>query len=296
MVEEAQDTICQAVEALDGTSFHEDRWVRPEGGSGRTRVLQDGCVFEKAGVNSSVLHGTLPAAMAKLASSNIDKGLGHEAYDFFAAGVSLILHPHNPMAPTFHASFRYFELLRDGEPITWWFGGGADITPAYVFEEDVVHFHGMFKDVCDRHDPAFYPQFKKNADDYFYLPHRGERRGLGGILFNNMNDRPKEALFAFVKECAHTFVPASMPIIARRKDQPFTEQQKAWQAVRRSRYVEFNLLYDRGTIFGLKMAVRPESILVSMPRTAQWEYNQDITPGSPEAVLLDLTRTPKDWV
>jgi coproporphyrinogen III oxidase len=216
---------------------------------------------------------------------------------FFAAGVSLVLHPHNPMAPTAHANYRYFERGGGGDeaPAAWWFGGGADLTPAYLFEEDVRHFHRAHKVACDRHDPKLYPRFKRWCDEYFYLPHRGEARGVGGIFFDDLCDRDPAALLSFCRDCADAFVPAYLPIVEQRKDADFTPEQKRWQQLRRGRYVEFNLVYDRGTRFGLKTAGRVESVLMSLPLTARWEYAHEPPAESEEGRLVAVLRAPREW-
>jgi coproporphyrinogen III oxidase len=256
LVRQVQGTICHAIEELDGCTFREDVWTRVEGGGGTSRVLQNGNVFEKAGVNFSALHGTLSA---KAAQDTLGRGglLGDNDITFSATGVSVVIHPYNPMAPSAHANYRYLELepCNSAGPGSWWFGGGADLTPAYLFDEDAMHFHRAHKEACDRHCPSFYPRFKKWCDEYFYIPHRGECRGIGGIFFDNLNQHDPEALFGFVTSCANVFLPAYLPIVERHKDMPFTDAQKHWQQLRRGRYVEFNLTYDRGTLFGLKTAV-----------------------------------------
>jgi coproporphyrinogen III oxidase len=294
MVRAAQDTICTALARVDGGTFREDTWQRPGGGGGTSRVLQDGKVFEKAGVNVSVVHGTLsPEAASKMGGG---KALGERDLDFFATGISLVIHPHNPMAPTAHANYRYFERGDGSLPGSWWFGGGADLTPAYLFEEDAKHFHRAHKIACDAHDPAFYPRFKKWCDEYFYLPHREETRGLGGIFFDDLHDRGRDVLFAFARDCAAAFVPAYVPIVERRMGLPYTEANKLWQALRRGRYVEFNLIYDRGTLFGLKTGGRVESILMSLPLQARWEYDHSPPSGSDEARVTEVLRQPRAWV
>lgn len=202
------------------------------------------------------------------------------------------MHPKNPFCPTMHFNYRYFET--DGG--VWWFGGGTDITPAYLNEEDMKHFHGVYKDACDKHDPEFYTKFKKWADTYFYIPHRGETRGFGGIFFDDLNDRDPEKLFAFAKEGLESVVPAYVPVVAKHMDDPFTQEQKNWQLIRRGRYVEFNLIYDRGTIFGLKTGGRIESILMSLPETARFEYDHHPLPGSPEEAAMNVYKTPRDWL
>lgn len=294
MVHETQDTICSALEAIDEVTYREDSWERSEGGGGRSRVFSGGKVFEKAGVNVSVVHGTLSPQAAK--SMGGGQELGEDDLDFYATGLSLVLHPHNPMAPTVHANYRYFERGKGERPGSWWFGGGADLTPSYLFEEDAQHFHQVHKDACDRHAIADHAHFKKWCDDYFYIKHRNERRGLGGIFFDNLKADDKETCFAFSKDCAESFLPSYLPILERRKDLPYSEQHKAWQQLRRGRYVEFNLVYDRGTTFGLRTNGRIESILMSLPLTARWEYCHEPEPGSEEAKLIALLQEPRDWV
>ena len=295
MVRRIQDVISEAVEQMDGQHLRQDVWTRPEGGGGISRVLQDGNVFEKAGVNVSTVMGTLSGEAVRALK------LGGQATQdsptsFYATGVSVVIHPHNPLAPTIHANYRYFELDNGRTQGSWWFGGGSDLTPAYLIEDDAVHFHHTLKTACDHHDPAFYPRFKKICDDYFYLPHRGERRGIGGIFFDHLNDRDAEFYLAFVTDCAEAFVPAYFPLIEKRKDMPFTAEQKAWQQLRRGRYVEFNLIYDRGTTFGLKTGGRVESILMSLPHTATWEYGHQPVAGSPEARTIEALKNPREWV
>ncbi|XP_010941727.1 oxygen-dependent coproporphyrinogen-III oxidase, chloroplastic isoform X2 [Elaeis guineensis] len=306
MIREAQDDVCAAIEAADGGGrFKEDVWSRSGGGGGISRVLQDGGVREKAGVNVSVVYGVMPPEAYRAAKGEPGAGGGDSSVKagpvpFFAAGISSVLHPKNPFAPTLHFNYRYFETdtPKDapGAPRQWWFGGGTDLTPAYIFEEDVKHFHMIQKQACDKFDPSFYPRFKKWCDDYFFIKHRGERRGLGGIFFDDLNDYDQEMLLTFSTECTKSVVPAYIPIIERRKDMPFTEQHKAWQQLRRGRYVEFNLVYDRGTTFGLKTGGRIESILVSLPLTARWEYDHQPEEGSEEWKLLDACINPKEWI
>lgn len=260
-------------------------------------VLSDGDVFEKAGVNLAVVYGTMPAEALKAATDGgMDRRGGRKAGDavpFFACGLSSVMHPKNPFCPTMHFNYRYFEI--DGK--TWWFGGGTDITPAYLDEKDIRHFHKTYKEACDKHDPLFYPKFKKWADDYFRIPHRNENRGLGGIFYDDLQDRSPDELTAFAKDCLDAVVPAYGPIILKHKADSFTPQQKAWQLLRRGRYVEFNLVYDRGTIFGLKTGGRIESILMSLPKLAGWEYNNLPPPGSREDEILRLFQNPKeDWI
>jgi coproporphyrinogen III oxidase len=215
-----------------------------------------------------------------------------ERVPFFACGLSCVMHPRNPHCPTMHFNYRYFET--DGG--VWWFGGGTDITPAYLDVEDMKHFHGTYKKIMDKHDPAFYPKFKKNADDYFVIAHRGETRGLGGVFYDDLNDREPEKLFNLASDCLDGVVPAYLPIIDKHQHDKFTQQEKEWQLIRRGRYTEFNLVYDRGTIFGLKTGGRIESILMSLPETARWEYDHHPAPGSKEEEILQVFKKPRDWV
>jgi len=293
----SQSSICKAIEELDGEGkFREDAWVRESGGGGISRVMSGGKVFEKAGVNLSVVYGTMPQEALKAATERgVDRAKGMapgERVPFFACGLSSVMHPKNPFAPTMHFNYRYFET--DGG--VWWFGGGTDITPSYLDEADMKHFHGTYKSACDKHDLEFYPKFKKWADEYFRIPHRGETRGLGGIFFDDLNDRDPELLLAFAEEGLNSVVPAYGPIVAKHQNDPFTDRQKEWQLMRRGRYVEFNLVYDRGTIFGLKTGGRIESILMSLPETARWEYDHRVEEGSKEEEVLQVFRNARDWV
>ena len=281
-IQQLQDEICGGLERLDGKSrFREDRWERAGGGGGRTRVLEDGAVLEKAGVNTSVVFGELEEAFAKRL-----QGQGRQ---FWAGGLSLVLHPRNPYVPTVHANFRF---IHQGDKA--WFGGGADLTPYYLFEEDAAHFHRTLKAACDKHDAAYYPHFKETCDKYFHLRHRDETRGVGGIFFEDLGgDLERE--FEFVKDAGRAFLPAYLPIAELRKGTPYGEPQRFWQEVRRGRYVEFNLVYDRGTIFGLETRGRTESILMSLPPQARWRYEHHPVPGSHEAKLVEVLRQPRDW-
>jgi coproporphyrinogen III oxidase len=297
MCREAQIKITSAIEDIDGKgTFQEDAWVRANGGGGMSRVLSGGEVFEKAGVNLSVVYGSMPQeALASATERGVDRAKGYkegERVPFFACGLSSVMHPKNPHAPTMHFNYRYFET--DGG--VWWFGGGTDITPSYINEDDMKHFHGTYKEVCDNHDPEFYPEFKAWADRYFLIPHRNETRGLGGIFFDDLNDRDPDTIFEFSKEAVNSVVKAYGPIVEAHKDDPFTEKEKQWQLMRRGRYVEFNLVYDRGTVFGLKTGGRIESILMSLPETARWEYDHQPEEGSPEADFIDACRTAREWV
>jgi coproporphyrinogen III oxidase len=281
--QELQDRICRALEALDGPGrFREDTWQRQAGGGGRTRILTEGAVFEKAGVNFSEVHGQLAPEFAGQ--------IPGEGRAFTATGISLVLHPRSPLVPTVHANFRY---LTKGSKN--WFGGGADLTPYYPYREDVVHFHQVWKQVCERHAPLVeYRRLKQWCDEYFFLPHRGEPRGVGGIFFDYL-EGDWEVRFAFVRDAGDHFLDAYQPIVERRRTEPYTEAQRRFQAYRRGRYVEFNLLYDRGTVFGLKTGGRVESILMSLPPLACWEYDYHPAPGSREAELYEVFLKPRDW-
>ncbi|KAK9838530.1 hypothetical protein WJX81_005837 [Elliptochloris bilobata] len=302
-IREAQNAICAAVEAEDGEGrFREDAWCRPGGGGGVSRVMQNGRVWEKAGVGVSVVYGTMPpeayraargAAAVKSPSGN---GASAGGVPFFAAGISSVMHPHNPFAPTMHFNYRYFETEDwNGIPGQWWFGGGTDITPAYVNEADMRHFHGTYKAVCDRHDPEYYARFKAWADEYFFCKHREQRRGLGGIFFDDLNHKPRDEIMAFSSDALGAVEESYLPLVRAHKGDAYTEQNKRWQAMRRGLYVEYNLVYDRGTTFGLKTAGRIESILMSLPLHARWEYCPDVEPGSPEAELVDACAHPRTW-
>jgi coproporphyrinogen III oxidase len=296
MARALQEEICGALERIDGRArFGTDTWQRTAGGGGTSRILQDGCAFEKAGVNVAEVHGTLSAEDLRVALGG-DAVPGQQQAGFYATGLSLVVHPRNPMVPTAHANYRYFELQRSGAAESWWFGGGADLTPSYLFDEDAAHFHRVHKQVCDRFDPSFYPRFKRRCDEYFLIPHRGERRGVGGIFFERLHDRDPEELLAFVSACANAFLPAYLPIVQRRSNLPFSEDQRRWQQLRRGRYAEFNLAYDRGTLFGLKTGGRAESILMSLPPLARWAYDHHPAPGSTEACLVEVLRSPREWV
>ena len=280
-VEHIQDELIGALERLDGKgSFERDRWERPGGGGGVTAILSDGGLFEQAGVNRSAVWGEFgDLALARM---------GGTEREFYATGVSLVLHPRSPMVPTIHANFRYFERGAGA-----WFGGGSDLTPYYPHEEDARHFHLTWKRACDAHDPSYYPRFKKWCDEYFYLPHRGEMRGVGGIFFDELRG-DLEATFAFVRDCGSAFISSYEPIAHRRRDERFGERERAFQLYRRGRYVEFNLLYDRGTSFGLATNGRTESILMSLPPLARWQYGWTAEPGSREEVALRFFQ-PRDW-
>ncbi|KAG0249491.1 Coproporphyrinogen-III oxidase [Mortierella polycephala] len=299
-VKRIQIEITSELEKVDGQAkFKIDQWTRAEGGDGISMVLQDGKVFEKAGVGVSVVYGMLPpAAVAQMRAEHPNISDSKDPLPFFATGISCVVHPHNPNAPTVHFNYRYFELgSKDGdEPVSWWFGGGCDLTPTILYEEDAVHFHKVIKEACDQHDPRYYKDFKKWCDDYFYIAHRGERRGIGGIFFDDLDDKSADELFAFVQTCGKAFVEQYVPIMEKRKNMPFTEQDKRWQQLRRGRYVEFNLVYDRGTKFGLLTpGARIESILMTMPLTARWEYMHE-PDLQVHGKLMDVLHTPKDWI
>ncbi len=276
-----QARIVEALEALDGKRFRADSWQRPEGGGGLSRILEEGGVFERGGVNFSRVQGReLPPS-----ASASRPQLAGRPYD--AMGVSLVLHPRNPYVPTVHLNTRFFSTI-DEQPI-WWFGGGMDLTPYYGFEEDARHFHATCREAVGEH----YPRFKRWCDEYFYLRHRGEPRGIGGIFFD---DLAEPASFALVQAVGARFLDAYLPIVARRKEHPYGERERAFQAYRRGRYVEFNLVYDRGTLFGLQSGGRTESILMSLPPRAEWRYDWRPEPGSAEARLYSDFLRPRDWL
>jgi coproporphyrinogen III oxidase len=284
---ELQTDICRVLAEVDGSAeFTADAWQRPGGGGGVARVLEGGALFEKAGVNWSSVDGELPAELAD--------HMPGEGRTFRASGVSLVLHPRSPMVPTTHANFR---CLTRGNAL--WFGGGSDLTPYYLFREDAVHFHAALAGACDRHRPiGDYDRFKAWCDEYFFLPHRGETRGVGGVFFDYLGakgEHPAEQVFDFVCDLGRSFVQAYVPIAQRRQTEPYGDLERAWQLRRRGRYVEFNLIYDRGTLFGLKTNGRVESILMSLPPLVRWDYDVMATPGSPEADLLAHLR-PIDWL
>ena len=290
-----QDTICAALEKADGKAiFRTDEWEREEGrgGGGRTRVMENGNVFEKGGVNSSVVFGAVNDAMRKQ--------LEIEGKSWFACGLSLVIHPRNPYIPTIHANWRFFELYdAEGYVTDRWFGGGADLTPYYLFEEDARHFHQTIKNVLDPFGPELYPQYKKNCDEYFSNTHRNkETRGIGGIFYDHLrpaDEADAEKLLSFQQHNGDAFLEAYLPIVEKRKDIPYSDREISWQEIRRGRYVEFNLIHDRGTLFGLKTKGRTESILMSLPPRARWVYDYHPQPGSKEDELLQVCLNPRDW-
>ena len=292
-IHQLQDRICTALELEDGAAqFREDLWDRAEGGGGKTRIISGGNVFEKGGVNTSVVFGEVtPMMTAQL------KIHGHQ---WFACGLSLVLHPLNPFVPTVHCNYRMFELQNEAGDVTdRWFGGGTDLTPYYLFEEDARHFHGTYKSVCDQYDLAFYPRFKKQCDNYFVNWHRQEeRRGLGGIFYDYCRpdaEHDVQHWMDFGIACGNAFTDAYLPIVQKRKSQPYQAPQKYWQEIRRGRYVEFNLVHDRGTLFGLKTNGRIESILMSLPPTVRFDYQYQPVSGSPEDLLLQACLHPREW-
>ncbi|KAF7789981.1 hypothetical protein EIP86_000929 [Pleurotus ostreatoroseus] len=334
-----QDRIVTALEGLDPNApkFKRDAWTRAQGGRGQSCVFgmpdasdsaatdARGSVLEKAGVNISIVHGVLPPAAIKQMRADHSSipfdPASQSSLPFFAAGLSLVIHPRNPHAPTSHANYRYFEVTEPAGPgeepgkgkvLAWWFGGGCDLTPSYLYDEDAVHFHKVIKDACDPHGETIYPSFKHWCDEYFWLPHRNEARGVGGIFFDDLCDQPHprlrddqlrprtaDDLFKFVKSCGDAFVPGYVPIVAKRKDTPSTPHQRRWQLLRRGRYVEFNLVYDRGTKFGLMTpGARIESILMSLPETARWEYMSELgtDENTEEGRLMQVIKNPKSWV
>jgi coproporphyrinogen III oxidase len=285
-----QDNICAALVVEDGKEFMQDEWTRAEGGGGRSRVLEDGFVFEKAGVNFSHVHGTqLPPS----ATANRPELAGRS---FQAMGVSLVIHPLNPLVPTSHANVRFFIAEKPGAEPVWWFGGGYDLTPYYLNEDDCRHWHQTARSACDPFGADIYPRYKRWCDDYFHIKHRNEARGIGGLFFDDLNEWEFEKSFAFMQSVGDSYVPAYLPIVARRKNDAYQEAQRQFQLYRRGRYVEFNLVYDRGTIFGLQTGGRTESILMSLPPLVRWDYNWQPQPGTQESALYDVLKEPRDWL
>ncbi|WVQ79463.1 hypothetical protein IAT38_001562 [Cryptococcus sp. DSM 104549] len=301
----------------DAPKFLRDSWIRSQGGEGSSCVLAGGRVFEKAGINVSVVHGMLPPKAQKaMLPDHPSLPEPTETVPFFATGLSIVIHPRNPHVPTVHLNYRYFEIEdpASGKPKAWWFGGGSDLTPSYLVEEDAVHFHKTLKEACDRHDERYWPKFKSWCDKYFFITHRGESRGIGGIFFDDLTSSSPihapavstmpppspEKIFDFVKSASSAFLPAYVPIVYKHMDKPWTEEERRWQQLRRGRYVEFNLVYDRGTKFGLNTpGARIESILMSLPETARWEYMSQMGTegsGTPEAKLIEVLKNPREWV
>lgn len=307
------ENICQAIEQLDGKKFIEQPWNRDKNGNWIggdnsedtiyvDRALHDGNVFEKVGVNYVAIEGELPPGMTfqksgALATPEVDRITGDKGTPYFATGTSFVIHPCNPMVPIAHVNYRYFQLGDGTQPGYWWFGGGADLTPAYLFEEDAVHFHQVHKEVCDKHDSSYYPRFKKWCDEYFYISHRAESRGIGGIFFDHLNERNIQELLSFVTDCTEAFIPAYIPIVERRKDMVFTEENKYWQRIVRGRYVEFILSCDRGARFGLASGmVNTQSVFNCMPPAASWQYDDQPAPGSNEAMLREVLKNSREWL
>lgn len=294
-IHDLQEEICGALEDLDGKArFRRDDWTREGGGGGHTRVIEKGDLFEKGGVNVSTVHGELPELIRE--RFEVEQGW------FWAGGISLVIHPLSPMIPTVHANYRYFELYDDrhmDEIRDRWFGGGADLTPYYLWDEDAAHFHRVLKNACDPHGEELYPRFKKECDKYFYNDHRGEARGIGGLFFDYLRPterRPAEAWYEFTRDIGRSFLDSYLPIVERRKNEPYGDRQRYFQEIRRGRYVEFNLIHDRGTLFGLKTGGRTESILMSLPPRVRWDYDFDLEDGTREAYLLKRLKNPIDWI
>ena len=286
-----QNNICKELEAEDsGAQFTEDSWEREQGGGGRSRVLNDGAAFEQAGVNFSHVFGSqMPAS----ATAHRPELAGR---NFQAMGVSLVIHPHNPYVPTSHANVRFFIAEKEGSDPIWWFGGGFDLTPFYPFQDDVIHWHRIAREACEPFGEDVYAKYKKWCDEYFYLKHRDETRGVGGLFFDDLNEWGFEKSFAFMRSVGDHYIQAYRPIVARRKDTKYGERERNFQLYRRGRYVEFNLVYDRGTLFGLQTGGRTESILMSLPPLVRWEYNYQPKPGTPEATLYDDYLRPRNWL
>ncbi|CAF1329344.1 unnamed protein product [Adineta steineri] len=299
-----QKQLCQSLEDYEikqnnQVRFKVDRWTREEGGGGITCVMQDGDVFEKAGVNISVVHGKLPIqAIEQMRARGHQFVARNTSLDFFAAGISSVVHPRNPHVPTIHFNYRYFELVDVDGKIHWWYGGGTDMTPYYLNENDCKHFHLSLKETCDKYDNSYYSKFKKWCDDYFNINYRSnERRGIGGIFFDDLNQPDQESCFSFVKACANTVIPSYIPIVKNNYQQTYTTQEREWQLLRRGRYAEFNLVLDRGTKFGLQTpGARIESILMSLPPVAKWKYGWEFKDDSPEMKLMKVLKEPKEWV
>jgi coproporphyrinogen III oxidase len=293
-VRQRQQSICQALQNMDDSPIIEEVWTSPDGCTEYTdRILRNGSVFQTIGVNVAVIHGTFTPETALAATGGALK-VDH-ALPFYVASLSIVVHAQNPLVPSAHAHYRYFEAGDEKAPECWWFGGGADLTPNYLFDDDAAHFHRVHRDVCDRFDRSYYPRFKKWCDDYFLIVHRGERRGVGGIFFDNLTDHDADTLLEFSKQCADAFIPAYLPNVEKRCGLPFTAEQELWRQLRAGRYIEFNLLYERGTTFGLKAGGRASSILRGLPPQARWEYQQQPTSGSSEARMLEVLAHPREW-
>ena len=289
-LESLQNNICNALSEIDGSEFIEDSWEREEGGGGKSRVLRNGSVFEQAGVNFSRVNG---AQLPKAATTQRPDLAG---CSFEATGVSLVIHPNNPYVPTSHCNVRFFLAQPKDKPPIWWFGGGFDLTPYYGFEEDAIHWHQTAQAACANFTDDSYTKYKNWCDKYFYLPHRNEPRGIGGLFFDDLNEPNFDECFSFLQSVGDHFVPAYCPIVEKRKDIPFSDRERQFQLYRRGRYVEFNLVYDRGTLFGLQSGGRTESILMSLPPQVRWEYNWQPENNSPESELYTKFLVAKDWL
>ena len=287
---ELQNKITEKLQEQETVSFLEDQWNREEGGGGQSRILENGVIFEKAGINFSDVHGM------QLPASATEKRPNLENASFRAMGISLVFHPRNPFIPTCHMNLRYFSVLKKDEEIAWWFGGGYDLTPYYGFEEDAIHWHSTARDACKPFGENIYSKFKQSCDRYFYLPHRKEPRGIGGVFFDDYNEIDFDHSFALTQSIGNSFLPAYIPILEKRKDTPFGDKHKSFQHYRRGRYVEFNLIYDRGTLFGLQSNGRTESILMSLPPQVNWTYNYQPDSNSEEALLYQNFLIEKDWL
>jgi coproporphyrinogen III oxidase len=286
-----QDQICTTLSEEDGSGrFHEDIWQRPQGGGGRTRILRNGKVFEQAGINYSHVYGDKLPRSATVSRPELT------GRNFEAMGVSLVIHPQNPYVPTSHANVRFFIAHKPGAEPIWWFGGGFDLTPYYGFEEDAIHWHRTAKQACEPFGSEVYPRFKKWCDDYFYLKHRDEPRGIGGLFFDDLNEWGFESCLSFIRSIGNRYLEAYLPIVQRRKSTKYGDRERQFQLYRRGRYVEFNLIYDRGTLFGIQSGGRTESILMSLPPLVRWEYNWSPPPGSQEQQLYEEFLRPRDWV
>lgn len=294
LVRQGQQSICHALQSLDGSPIVEEVWTSADGCTEYTdRILRNGSIFQTISVNVASIHGTFTPETA-LAATGGSLKIDHPL-PFYVVSLSVVIHAQNPLVPSGHAHYRYFEAGDEEVPECWWFGGGADLTPNYLFDDDVAHFHRAHREVCDRFDRSYYPRFKQWCDDYFLIVHRGERRGVGGIFFDNLNDHDAKTLLSFSKQCADAFIPAYLPIVEKRRQLPFTAEQERWRQLRAGRYIEFNLLYERGTTFGLKSGGRAASILRGLPQQARWEYQQQPTGGSPEARISEVLRHPREW-
>lgn len=295
-VNTAQESICNHLADINQKPCEPHPWTsdKLEGG-GQANIFSNGKLLEKGGVNVSTVRGNVFGDMVKMLS--LEQQAEPDKYKYFVTSISIVLHPYSPMVPTIHANYRYFEIEdENNQPVSWFFGGGIDLTPYYLFEEDVRYFHNVLKKACDKTEKGFYAKLKQDADKYFYLPHRKEHRGVGGIFSLRMDDKPPQQLYEWVKNCLKAFTEGYFPIVKKRMHEPFFESQKQWQLIRRGRYVEFNLLYDIGTQFGIKSGGNIENILMSVPQNVSWEFNHAPSQGSPEEKLLNVIKNPIAWV